>query len=75
MFGPSGKVRVSPRSSFSYYLPRCLGFLYLIPRLVFSVQDGGLTVFWGLQKAINREPVSFGEGTGDEKQNWLLIPA
>ena len=72
MFGLSGKARVSPRSSFSYYLPRCLD---LIPRLVFSVQDGGLTVFWGLQKAINREPVSFGEGTGDEKQNWLLIPA
>ncbi|KAG9313610.1 hypothetical protein JVU11DRAFT_5940 [Chiua virens] len=42
---------------------------------VYTIQDDDATVFWGLERSINREPVRFGEGAGNTKWDWLLIPA
>ncbi|KAF8638213.1 hypothetical protein AX16_010559 [Volvariella volvacea WC 439] len=38
-----------------------------------TIQDGGVTVFWGVENARNDDSVTIGEGTGAEKQRWILV--
>jgi hypothetical protein len=63
----SGVLKVLPAHAYVWTIRETDG--------IATVQDGGVTVFWGLDKAINKEPVAFKAGTGDEKQNWLFIRA
>ncbi|KAG0707080.1 hypothetical protein DFH29DRAFT_75268 [Suillus ampliporus] len=41
----------------------------------YTIQDGGVTVFWGVADAVNNTNVTIGAGTGGEKQRWILEPA
>ncbi|OJA18342.1 hypothetical protein AZE42_06209 [Rhizopogon vesiculosus] len=36
----------------------------------YTIQDGGLTVFWGVADAVDGAGVTIGPGTGDETQRW-----
>ncbi|KAG0707081.1 hypothetical protein DFH29DRAFT_75286 [Suillus ampliporus] len=38
----------------------------------YTIQDGGVTVYWGLADAVNDAKVTIGAGTGNEKQRWFL---
>ncbi|KAF5347775.1 hypothetical protein D9756_010313 [Leucocoprinus leucothites] len=38
----------------------------------YTIQDGGVTVYWGLDHAKEGESISIGAGTGGEKQRWVL---
>ncbi|KAG2090599.1 uncharacterized protein F5147DRAFT_25996 [Suillus discolor] len=38
----------------------------------YTIQDGGVTVFWGVANAVNNATVTIGTGTGDEKQRWFF---
>jgi hypothetical protein len=37
-----------------------------------SIQDGGVTVFWGTNHAIPNAQVTIGAGTGHVQQRWIL---
>lgn len=37
-----------------------------------SIQDGGVTVFWGTDNATDDATVTIGGGTGNEKQRWIF---
>lgn len=38
----------------------------------YTIQDGGVTVFWGVAVALNNTNVTIGSATGNDKQKWLL---
>ncbi len=39
-----------------------------------SIQDGGVTVFWGLSDANVEQNVAFGDEDEGANQRWILIP-
>jgi len=41
----------------------------------YTIQDGGVTVFWGVANASSGGPVTIGSGTGNEKQRWFFEKA
>jgi len=59
-------VRRDTRTIFSSLLKHYLTGFYS------SIQDGGVTVFWGVAYADVGSRVSIGAGTGSEKQKWVL---
>jgi len=42
---------------------------------VYVIMDGSLSYFWGLHDAVEGAQVTLTTGTGDETQNWWLVPA
>ncbi|KAL4263776.1 CCL2-like lectin domain-containing protein [Pleurotus pulmonarius] len=40
-----------------------------------TIQDGGVTVFWGLAEAQVDQPVAFGKEAANVHQRWVMIPA
>ncbi|OAX33577.1 hypothetical protein K503DRAFT_700206 [Rhizopogon vinicolor AM-OR11-026] len=38
----------------------------------YTIQDGGVTAFWGVEEAINGAEVTIEVGTGNEKQRWFF---
>ncbi|KAJ8594647.1 hypothetical protein M405DRAFT_729471, partial [Rhizopogon salebrosus TDB-379] len=38
----------------------------------YTIQDGGVSVFWGVANAVSGTEVSIGGGTGNEKQRWFF---
>ena len=40
-----------------------------------SIQDGGVSVFWGVDHANSDAQVTITGGTGGEKQRWILESA
>ncbi|OJA15415.1 hypothetical protein AZE42_13912, partial [Rhizopogon vesiculosus] len=38
----------------------------------YTIQDGGVTVFWGVANAVDGAEVTIGAGTGNEKQRWFF---
>ena len=40
---------------------------------VLSIQDGGVTVFWGAEIPVNNANVNIGPGTGAYYQRWIFV--
>lgn len=47
----------------------------LLTVVSYSIQDGAVTVFWGLSDADVDEEVMFGQEDDEDNQRWILIPA
>ncbi|KAG2038680.1 hypothetical protein BDR03DRAFT_954059 [Suillus americanus] len=38
----------------------------------YTIQDGGVTAFWGVADVVDNATVTIGPGTGNENQRWFL---
>ncbi|OAX40927.1 hypothetical protein K503DRAFT_768162 [Rhizopogon vinicolor AM-OR11-026] len=74
---------VSPQSSQNLQAAWGSGFVTVLPAgnyvwtirntdTGYTIQDGGVTVFWGVANAVDGAEVTIGDGTGNEKQRWFF---
>lgn len=38
----------------------------------YTIQDGGVTAFWGLERPVNNSQIAIGGGIRDEGKHWVL---